>query len=259
MRIHNEQLASVDYYLDYYRDYRLEDMESQFETEMSKVRRFVDLGPNTRMLEIGTGIGWLPLLCAKNGMSCKGLEISPQLVEYAHKLGERYGLNADITLGNIEEEEIGEQVYDVIFAESVFEHVENWKPAMAKIYKALKTGGVLSFNSTNKFAPRSGEYDYPLYGWMPNWMRYRLRIARQGPDIMKLGIDFHQFTYPGLRREFTRLGFSRVFDRLDLLTPDTLLNPSAKKRALLRATKAFPPLKHVALAFVNTTNFICVK
>ncbi|MGA2770181.1 MAG: hypothetical protein ABSG26_05135 [Bryobacteraceae bacterium] len=54
-----------------------------------------------------------------------------------------------------------------------------------------------------EFSFVSSEYrGVPLYGWLPNALRYRLRVAVHAPDIMKLGIDFNQFTYFGLRRVF---------------------------------------------------------
>jgi hypothetical protein len=36
-------------------------------------------------------------------------------------------------------------------------------------------------NHPNKFSLKSGEYAFPLYGWLPNSLRYKLRIAGQGP------------------------------------------------------------------------------
>ena len=46
-----------------------------------------------------------------------------------------------------------------------------------------------------------------------------MRGARQGQDIMKLGIDFHQFTYPQLRGYFREVGFSTVMDFVRLQRP----------------------------------------
>ena len=45
-------------------------------------------------------------------------------------------------------------------------------------------------------------------------VRYRLRRRVEGPGVMKWGIDFNQFTYPQMRREFRRIGFSGIHDRL---------------------------------------------
>jgi hypothetical protein len=92
---------------------------------------------------------------------------------------------------------------------------------------------------------------------MPNWARYRLRIARQGPDIMKLGIDFHQFTHSGLRREFRKAGFSRILDRVEIA--DEARVSAGWKKTVVKVSRKFRPAKGVALMFSDATRFICVK
>jgi hypothetical protein len=146
----------------------------------------------------------------------------------------------------------------MIFANSIFEHVEHWQKGVQRCFDALKFDGLLGFNSTNKFSFRSGEYDFPLYGWLPNSWRYRLRKARQGEDIMKWGIDFHQFTYPQLRRFFKKIGFSVVMDRIDILDANHLNNPTLQKKIILKILKDYK-LKHLYLTFASGTYFICIK
>jgi hypothetical protein len=145
----------------------------------------------------------------------------------------------------------------VIIASSVFEHVEHWQRAIRRVYEALRQGGAFFFSSTNKFSFVSTEYSFPLYGWLPDRWRYRLRVARQGPDVMHLGIDFHQFRYSQLRREFRRLGFSRIDDRVDHLAAAAAAHPL--KRMVVRICRALPPAKALVLAFSDATVFVCVK
>lgn len=259
MQIPQREFESTTRYIDNLRDVTPQDKEPELEWMFDLVRRVRPIDSNTRILEIGPGIGWIPILCQLKGIRCKGLEINPQLVEYAKEFGKKHGVEPDIELGNIEDTDLGESEYDLIIASSVFEHVEYWRQGLQKIYTALKPGGALFFSSTNKFCLKSGEHSFPLYGWFPNWFRYRLRVARQGPDVMKVGIDFHEFTYPMLRRAFRKLGFSVVLDRIDLLDPDNLKNPKPWKIFCLKLCRRFKPLKHLALCFVNTTRFVCVK
>src|SRR5580704_58610 len=211
MEIHQEALSDVTLYLQTHRSRTIEDMRPEFDRLMRYAGKFHPIAPETRMLEVGTGIGAVPILAKMNGWNLKGLEISSQLIEYAKSWGRQLGVDPDIELNNLETADLGENCYDVIICSSVFEHVEHWETGLAKVHRALKPGGVLFWESTNKWALRSGEYPLFFYGWMPNWMRYRFRIWKQGPDIMKLGIDFHQFTYVGLRRAFRRTGFSKIY------------------------------------------------
>ncbi len=259
MRVYNEELTDVTRYLENHKHIKIEEKIPDFERIITEIAPYHTIGPDTKILEIGTGTGWFPIICTMRNINCKGLEISPQLVEYGKMYGRSNGVDPDIELGNIEDADLGENQYDVVIALSVFEHVEDWKSGLRKVYSALKPGGVLYFNSTNKYCPRSGEYPMLFYSWMPNWMRYRFRIMRQGPDIMKLGIDFNQFTSAMLRREFKKIGFKQIHDRLDILSPDKLRKPSKFKRIYLRISKRSKIFKYIALLFVNTTNFVCVK
>ncbi|MEW5946339.1 MAG: hypothetical protein AB1742_09085 [bacterium] len=92
MKIHHEELSDVARYVEKYKDVRLEDKEPQFEAMFRRIGRFKALDRDTRMLEIGTGTGWIPILCAVKGLHCRWLEISPRLVEFARDLGRRYGV-----------------------------------------------------------------------------------------------------------------------------------------------------------------------
>jgi len=221
--------------------------------------KFKTINEDTKILEVGTGSGWFPILCKKNDIFCQGLEISPKLVEYAQNLGRIHGVEPNIKLGNIEETDIGTATYDIIIALSIFEHVEYWQMGVKKIFKALRPEGLFYFYSTNKFSLWSGEYHFPFYGWLPNRWRYRLRISRQGKDIMKLGIDFHQFTHLQLRRFFKRIGFSELFDQFDVIDPDNLIHPRHWKKFILEMIKRFKPIKHILLFFSPGTLFICKK
>lgn len=257
MQIQHKELSDAARYIENNRHITLKDHEEDYQSYLRMIRKCKEIDSNTKLLEIGIGTGWFPIACATHGISCKGLEISPQLIEYAREFGRANGVEPDIELGNIEEVDLGVNQYDVILGQSVFEHIEHWRRALQKIYQALKPGGLFAFSSTNKFSFHSDEYDFPLYGWLPDKWRYRLRVSRQGPDIMKLGIDFNQFTYPQLRRAFREAGFSRIYDRVEFADPAEVSNPWKKR--VLRLSKSVRPIKHVVLCFADATMFLCVK
>lgn len=258
MKVHLEELDDVTRYIDNNKHIPLEEKRPQYDGYMRALRKYKPIDKNTRILEVGTGTGWFPLLCKIDGYQCKGLEISVKLIEFAREYGRRHGVEPDIELGNLEDTDIGERYYDIVVASNVFEHVEYWRQGVAKIYRALKPGGLMYFESTNRFSFTSGEYQgVPLYGWLPNAARYRLRMAVHGPDIMKLGIDFHQFTHPMLRKEFEKVGFSRVLDRVEI-TEEQWVSTEWRKR-IVRLSRRSRALKALSLKFADATRFICVK
>lgn len=258
MQIYHEATTDVTKYIANFGNISLEEKRPQYENFLRAIRMFKEITPETEILEVGTGTGWFPLLCKTDGLRCKGLEISPQLIEVAREIGRRYSVEPDIELGNLEDYHLPADFYDVVMASSVFEHVENWQSGVFKLWRTLKPGGLLYFESTNKFSLTSGEYTgVPLYGWLPNSMRYGLRKAVHGPDIMKLGIDFHQFRHSTLRREFEEVGFSKVFDRVDIADENHV--STGLRKAIVRIAKKTPLARSAALTFAEATRFICIK
>lgn len=161
MKVHYD-LKVVEHYLRQQQRLTIDDFRPQFESVMERIQKFKKVDSRTRLLEIGTGAGWFPVLCEMNKIPCDGIEICPQLVSYGRQLGEKNGVNPNIRLGNIEEEDIGNNQYDVIVALSTFEHVEYWEKALQKVYDALKPGDLFFFYSTNRYSLHSGEFSMPF-------------------------------------------------------------------------------------------------
>jgi hypothetical protein len=71
---------------------------------------------------------------------------------------------------------------------------------------------------------------------------------------MKLGIDFNEFTYPGLRREFRRLGFTKICDRIDLAESPHISSGLRKK--IVATARGSGAIKHLVLTFADSTRFV---
>jgi SAM-dependent methyltransferase len=260
MHVHDLSLTSAARYLEAEGHRPLEVYEPEYRKFVGRAARGRPVGPGTRILEVGIGTGWLLILCARHGLDAVGLDASPQLIEFVHRRAARHGVTLDLRLGKVEDAPLEPGSFDVVVADSVFEHVERWREGLARVALALRPGGVLIFSSTNRFALRSGEFTrLPCYGWLPDRARYALRRAVEGPDVMRFGIDFHQFTYPVLRRALAGAGFSRVHDVVDLLDPDRLNHPSPWKSALLRAMRRSRLVRRAALTFWPATELVAVK
>jgi SAM-dependent methyltransferase len=257
VNVYSGTLSEITRYLEHHEGENLAADEPCFRRTLSYIARYKPIHPNLRMIEIGPGTGSFPILCKLSGLGCEGLEISPQLVDHARAWGRALGAQPDIRLGNIETTDLGDSVYDVIVASSVFEHVECWRTALANVYRGLKPGGALFFESSSKWSIRASELPaLPCYGWLPNRVRYGLQKIIHGPDAMKLGVDFNQFTYRGLRKAFRQVGFSQIHDIFDLMD---ITNKTGWKLMLIQQARRNSLLRDLVLLFMGATTFVCIK
>lgn len=223
--------------------------------DVSRVR---PLPPNARVFEVGVGAGWLLIDLVERGFTCAGIELNPIFREHALAALKSRGLRAEILSGSIESTPLPANAYDVVLASSVFEHVPDYRSGLQNVYQAVKQGGVFRLNTTNKFSPVSGEFaHFPLYGWLPRRLRFLIRtIAADRTIASGPGFDWNQFTYRRLRRELSRVGFTEIHDRFELLRPE---DTSGWKRELIRGYNRWPALKLPLLVFDFGTAFCCVK
>ena len=235
--------------------------EHEVDTQLRRFATLVPVGAGTSLLEMGMGSGWMVILAAKRGLRAAGVEHNPELAELARERATAAGVSIDVRVGSAESCALEPEAYDIVVANSLLEHVPDYRAAIENAYQALRPGGLFYFNSTNKFALRSGEYPpMRLYGWLPYRARRRIRVKRQGPSVVpSAGMDFNQFTYPGLRRTLKRVGFSRVVDIYDLLEVEDLNRPTRLRATAMRTYKRFPPLKWLLTTFSDGTYFYCVK
>jgi SAM-dependent methyltransferase len=242
-------------------DIPVEAFAAEFDTQLRRLGTLVPVRGGTRLLEIGPGTGWMLVHAAARGLTCTGLELNPELAAFARARAEQHGADVEILVGDIQHDAPAPASFDIVVANSVLEHVRDIGAALSHIHAALRPGGLFYFNSTNKFAPRSGEYPpLRLYGWLPYAARRRIRVARHGAGVIDAAsIDFHQFTHPGLRRMLREAGFSRSLSIYELLDVDDLNDRSARRALALRACKALPPLRHLVETFAGGTSFYCVK
>ena len=159
-----DYLKTVENYIDINKYIKIEEKKNDFQTIMNYIRRFKKVDSNTKILEIGSGLGWFLIICKMMGFNCEGIDISPQLIRFAKNLGKKYDIDLNVKLGNIEKIDISKSKYDIIIASVVFEHVKLWQKGIKNVYNALKPGGVFFFSGPNKFALKNGEFYFPFYG-----------------------------------------------------------------------------------------------
>ncbi len=154
------------FYLDYYdrqsgRDY-IDNIEEKFKNEQYQfLKEIIPYLPSKnkqlQILDLGCGTGSFIACCTACGYAnIKGVDISDQQVEIAHKLGVAQVEKADI----FEYLKNHEASFDVISGMDIIEHFtkDELIDLIALIRKALRSGGMAIFRTPNMDAPMASVF-----------------------------------------------------------------------------------------------------
>ena len=136
------------YYPDFYYSYHTEPVHSVFDNGLNKIKSFFYNSPfkvkkGTRILDIGCGNGANVAEYLKFGAECYGIDINYQAVEAANKKGVK------AYYGDLFDQKFENNYFDVIILDNVFEHLQEPKKTISKIYQLLKTGGKIIITVPN--------------------------------------------------------------------------------------------------------------
>jgi 2-polyprenyl-6-hydroxyphenyl methylase/3-demethylubiquinone-9 3-methyltransferase len=110
---------------------------------------------------------------------------------------------------------------DVVFCNSLLEHVPDWRRVLFETSRVLRPGGVAVIYTTNRYCPFQQEVNgFPFYPWLPGPVQRRALawIMEHRRDLVNW-TDFpaiHWFTFPGMRQAFRQAGLAPM-DRLDVI------------------------------------------
>lgn len=160
------------------------------------------------VLEIGCGTGLFTEMMASSGANIIGVDISPELLEYAYE--RKLPSNVEFRAMRFEDCDLAGG-YDAIVGSSVLHHLDI-PLATKRIYEMLKPGGVMVFAEPNMLNPHV-------------WMERNIELVRK-----RLGAspDETAIVRWNLARDLEKMGFVDVdirnTDWLHPYTPKPLIN-----------------------------------
>jgi 2-polyprenyl-3-methyl-5-hydroxy-6-metoxy-1,4-benzoquinol methylase len=101
----------------------------------------------SKILEIGSGTGFLLDYFYKQGYDIQGIEIDFKRIEKSEEL---YG-KLPIKLMSGDELLFGDSIFDVVISFDVFEHIPDTNLHLNEIYRVLKPGGYYLLQTPNKW------------------------------------------------------------------------------------------------------------
>ncbi|MFD5722906.1 class I SAM-dependent methyltransferase [Streptomyces sp. NPDC127036] len=99
-----------------------------------------EVGPGTRMLDVGTGPGTVAASACARGATVTAVDAEPTMVE----LAEQSAPTADVRVATLPELPFSEAEFDVVVANFVLNHVGRPKMALAELRRVVKPGGLIA-------------------------------------------------------------------------------------------------------------------
>jgi ubiquinone/menaquinone biosynthesis C-methylase UbiE len=110
-------------------------MENQF-----ILQRMGDLR-GKKLLDIGAGLGESSVYFALQGAEVTTVDLSPQMVNTALRLGDLHGVKLQGLVSGGETLNLPEAAYDLIYIANTIHHVQDREAQFAQMHRALKPGG----------------------------------------------------------------------------------------------------------------------
>ena len=147
----------------------------------------------TKILELGSGLGYLTYALTKEGYNIEGLDISSEAVAQANKTFGDYYVCADVHKYALEKPE----AYDIVILTEVIEHIEEPIAFMESIKKLLRKDGHMIVTTPNKtLIPSDIVWDTeapPVHHWWfsENSMQYMAKTLHLETEF----IDFTKYYF----------------------------------------------------------------
>jgi 2-polyprenyl-6-hydroxyphenyl methylase/3-demethylubiquinone-9 3-methyltransferase len=224
---------------------------------LTRFHRLTGVPDGARIAVVGCGPVPQPVrVLRERGYEAVGIEPVRSFVERAN----RYLGGQDLVLtGAAESIPLADGSQDVVFLESVLEHVDSPEQSLSEVFRVLRPGGLVYVTTTNRLAlgyPDNGEYTVPLFGKLPRLVResYIFQHLHYQPSLARYTERpaVHWFTFADLCELGRRVGFHQFYNSLDLRRPDDVLTTDSRwkrlvARRLMTTIQRSPWLRAIAL------------
>jgi SAM-dependent methyltransferase len=221
---------------------------------LGRLNRLIDLDSARNIIVLGCGPRPQTVRhLLERGFNVIGVEPVPLFVESAR---EYLSDTAHIMEGAAERIPVADNSQQVVFCDSVLEHVVSPTHSLAEMYRVLAPGGIAFITTTNRhrfsITGYNGEFLFRFFNWLPpllqeslvhHHLHYDPRLANysQLPAV-------HWFTFSDLCARGREAGFAQFYALLDLMDEsDPGVGGSRLKRWLIKKLKRNPLLRTLAL------------
>jgi SAM-dependent methyltransferase len=200
---------------------RMPAIEDYVPVLLERIAPFLDIGPGSKVLDVGAAQGQHVIALQRLGFDAVGLEPWDEAIEKGRALATEMGTDPALVQGSAEDLPFGDSSMDLVFAFYVMEHVESPDRVFEEVHRVLRPGGGFYFATNSALCPRQHEIRrFPLFPWYPAPLKRRVMdwALEHRPDLIGHTSTpaYHWFTPWGVRRTMDGIGFERTIDRWEL-------------------------------------------
>lgn len=108
-----------------------------------EILRHIPSDKKLTILDIGCGTGFFSILLAQEGHHVTGIDLTPDMIDYAKKLACTEQVAADFMVMDAEETAFSDHSFDLVIARNLMWNLPDPKKAYAEWLRILKPGGIL--------------------------------------------------------------------------------------------------------------------
>ena len=110
---------------------------------MKEIEKQIPAGRRLKILDVGCGAGFFPILLAKEGHEVFGIDLTPEMIENAIQLAEEENADCCFQVMDAENPMFADETFDVVISRNLTWTLPNAEHAYGEWMRVLKTDGVL--------------------------------------------------------------------------------------------------------------------
>lgn len=182
-----------------------------------------------KILDVGCGSGFFPILLAMKGYSVTGVDLSPEMIENAKNLAREEGASCRFHVMDAEKLDFADATFDVVISRNLTWTLPNAEKAYQEWRRVLKQGGILL-----NFDANYGAVDFSDYSQLPEEHAHR----KMGDDLLreceeiKRQLPISSMQRPGWDlKTLEKIGFRNLYTDMEIgkriyIETDEFYNPT---------------------------------
>lgn len=158
---------------------------------------------NSKVLDLGCGIGLTLAGLAQTFNSCVGCDIGNKEIEASKELLKKLKLKAPVIKYDGKKLPFANNNFDIVTSIEVIEHVENPSTYLREIKRVLKKDGILHITTANKWWPVEPHFKLPFLSYLPSKMAdFYVKTTGKGNDYQNIKLPSYTQFYKMANRYF---------------------------------------------------------